>query len=309
MTRDIAKGLIVLSLLAGCGSGDERQSAQTATPAGQQSTKAVASSSPAGVKVSLAPATPLSCDCLTIVVSGRVTSGKISWFLDSELVQEGESSQYCVPEGARGKTVKVVLGEALDGPGTSVTVGNAPPEVLDTQLKLIVEGEKRYLESLPVARDIDQDVVTFTYKWYVNGEPDQSQTENRLDIGNIKRGDLVKLEILPNDGTVAGPLYATLESPVPGSPPRIISTPPTKFKAVEFVYQVKGTDPDGDQLTYSLEKPPQGAVIDAKTGLINWPLTRVAPGEYKLTIVVTDSEEQKARQEFSINVTKQAEGN
>lgn len=308
MTRNIAKWLLILSLLVGCNSGDDRQPAQSGPPAGQPPAKTVGSP-PAGVKVSLVPATPISGDCLTIIASGRVTTSKISWFLDSELVQKGENSQYCVPEGARGKTVKVVLGEALDGLGASVTVGNAPPEVLDTQLKLIVEGEKRYLESLPVGKDVDQDEVTFSYKWYVNGEPDQVQTENRLDIGSIKRGDLVKLEILPNDGTVDGLLYATLESPVPGSPPRIISTPPTNFKAIEFVYQVKGTDPDGDQLTFSLEKPPLGAVIDAKTGLINWPLTKVAPGEYKLTIVVMDSEEQKASQEFSINVTKQEEGN
>lgn len=299
---------MIATLLAACSSGEERQSAQPGTPIGQQPAKAV-DSPPAGVKVSLVPATPMSGDCLMVVAGGRVSSRKISWFLDNDLVQEGENGQYCVPEGSRGKTVKVVLGEALDGPGTSVTVGNAPPEVLDTQLKLIVEGEKRYLESLPVGKDVDQDEVTFTYKWYVNGEPDQIQTENRLDIDNIKRGDLVKLEILPNDGTVDGPLYATLESPVPGSPPRIISTPPTNFKAIEFVYQVKGTDPDGDQMTYSLGKPPQDAVIDAKTGLISWPLTKVAPGEYKLTIVVTDSEEQKASQEFSINVTKQEEGN
>jgi hypothetical protein len=244
-----------------------------------------------------------------VVVSGPVPSRTISWYLDNDLVQEGELGQYCVPEGSRGKTVAVRLGETQTGPGASISINNAPPEVLDTQMKLIVEGSRRYLESTPEAKDLDQDEVTFTYKWYVNGEPNAFVSENRLEIGDIRKGDLIKLEILPNDGTVDGPVYATLESPVPGSPPNIVSQPPTSFRSTEFVYQVKAQDPDDDLLTYRLEKPPEGAAIDAGTGMLTWPLTTAAPGEYKLTVVVSDSEGQQTTQEFSINVTRQEDGN
>lgn len=307
--RDLVVGMLLLSLISGCGSGDERPSAHQGGPAGEQPKAVATNPTPETVKVTIVPPAPVSGDCLTVAVNGRAGSRKISWFLDNELVQGDVVGQYCVPEGSRGKTVRMAFGENQDGLGVSVSIGNAPPIVLDAQMKLVVEGDRRYLECIPEAKDLDQDEIAFAYTWYVNGEPNRFESGNRLDIGDIKKGDLIRLEILPNDGSVDGPFYATLEGPLPGSPPSIVSQPPASFRANEFVYQVKAEDPDGDLLTYGLEKPPQGAAIDAGSGLLTWSLAGVAPGEYRLSIVVADPEGQKAGQEFSVNVTREEDGN
>jgi hypothetical protein len=56
-----------------------------------------------------------------------------------------------------------------------------------------------------------------------------------------------------------------------------------------FTYTVDATDPDGDDLTYSLTtNPASNMTIDQNTGVINW--TPTAVGSYEVTVEVFDGE-------------------
>jgi len=55
------------------------------------------------------------------------------------------------------------------------------------------------------------------------------------------------------------------------SPPRIVSSPPSQVNPGQaYIYNVKATDPDGDELTYELLRAPSGMVIDPASGRIVW---------------------------------------
>lgn len=74
-------------------------------------------------------------------------------------------------------------------------------------------------------------------------------------------------------------------------PPVITSTPVTTAKVgVEYSYHVFATDPNGDNLTYSLLAYPNGMTINSSTGLITWIPTNNQVREYEVEIEVSDGE-------------------
>jgi hypothetical protein len=71
---------------------------------------------------------------------------------------------------------------------------------------------------------------------------------------------------------------------------------------LEYRYQIQAEDPDEDRLSFSLERGPEGMVIDPETGLLLWPLSGTSMGEVEVSISVTDEEGLWARQEFTIQL-------
>ena len=81
----------------------------------------------------------------------------------------------------------------------------------------------------------------------------------------------------------------------------------TGFKAVAsapvatlFTYDAKASDADGDTLTYSLTSAPQGASINAQTGVVSWSPTAV--GSYGFSIAVSDGKGASTTQAFTLAV-------
>ena len=68
-------------------------------------------------------------------------------------------------------------------------------------------------------------------------------------------------------------------------PPSISSTP-SQIAVVgrEYQYQVVASDPDGDQLVYTMVKGPAGMSIDPKTGLIVFKPTKAGTHEVEITV-------------------------
>ncbi len=71
-----------------------------------------------------------------------------------------------------------------------------------------------------------------------------------------------------------------------------------------FEYAVVGNDEDlGDVLTYRLEGAPEGASIDAATGLMRWTPNASQTGVFSFGIVVTDLSGEEVSQALDLNVT------
>lgn len=69
-----------------------------------------------------------------------------------------------------------------------------------------------------------------------------------------------------------------------------------------FRYDADAFDADGDALTFSLAEAPEGAEIDAATGLVSW-LPEV-PGVHRFVVRVADGQGGAAEQAFEVNVTR-----
>lgn len=85
--------------------------------------------------------------------------------------------------------------------------------------------------------------------------------------------------------------------------PEILSVPPAGAEPEElYQYQVLARDLDGEALTYSLEKAPNGMEIDAASGWIRWRAPNVQHVNYAVTVRVSDPRGGFAEQSFSIHV-------
>ena len=88
-----------------------------------------------------------------------------------------------------------------------------------------------------------------------------------------------------------------------GQPPVITSSPTTSANPGQtYTYLVAASDPDGDALTFSLDKAPAGMSIDAASGLITWTPGAAQVGANAVGVRVADATGLSATQTFSITV-------
>lgn len=86
-------------------------------------------------------------------------------------------------------------------------------------------------------------------------------------------------------------------------PPQIISAPPlVAYVDNEYSYQMEGSDPNNDSLTYSLVNAPTGMSINPVNGLINWTPNVNQVGTETVTVQISDGNGGTAQQEFIVNV-------
>ncbi|KYC37632.1 hypothetical protein WA1_39915 [Scytonema hofmannii PCC 7110] len=86
--------------------------------------------------------------------------------------------------------------------------------------------------------------------------------------------------------------------------PSIISTPNTLTNLEkEYQYNLRGTDPDGDLLLWSLTAAPDGMVVDSQTGALRWNPTSTQIGEHTVAVQLTDALGGYTTQEFTLEVT------
>lgn len=73
---------------------------------------------------------------------------------------------------------------------------------------------------------------------------------------------------------------------------------------VEYTFTAVANDPEGDALTFSLDGAPEGAVIDAATGVFTWtPTEAQGPGVYTFKVKVCDDYEEPACVEDEVTLT------
>lgn len=71
-----------------------------------------------------------------------------------------------------------------------------------------------------------------------------------------------------------------------------------------LTYQVTATDPDGDPVTFSLIKGPNGMTIEPKSGLLQYSLPQDnIPGSISATVKVEDDKGASTTQDFTVSVT------
>jgi hypothetical protein len=82
--------------------------------------------------------------------------------------------------------------------------------------------------------------------------------------------------------------------------PIIESTPITTVKeGALYTYEVEATDPEGDELEFTLLIHPTGMIINSSTGVISW--TPASAGSYDVTVEVSD-QYRSTSQSFTITV-------
>ena len=223
---------------------------------------------------------------LQLVSRGFELSGaKIEWRIDNRLFTTLVPTQFIGVDAAKGSAIQAkatVLGrEVLSN---VVKIVNTPPEIINVKLlpEIIKPGDTIGIEA--VGNDIDGDNVTMQYEWTRNGQP---AGRGQSIEGVLKRGDKINIRVTPYDGEASG-RSVILNREIGNWPPVIIKHNEFKFDNNVYTYQVKATDPDGDELTYSLASEQEGVKIDPATGLLTWVVPSDFKGKKSVTIVVKD---------------------
>jgi hypothetical protein len=182
-------------------------------------------------------------------------------------------------------------------------VGNTPPRITSLNVSPThpVPGDTIQVEI--GTHDREGDEVTVLYEWTKNEVTDLGNLPTvSLKGDKFARGDQITLKATPDDGTLKGtPVNSFVV--IANSSPVITPSPDTfKFDGDTYEYQVNATDPDGDVLTYSLSKSPEGMTINPSTGLITWNIPPGYTGKSPVTVSVKDSQGGEVMQNFTLEI-------
>jgi hypothetical protein len=87
-----------------------------------------------------------------------------------------------------------------------------------------------------------------------------------LTLSGVKKGSLIHVSATPNDGFADGAWKYSPKYQVVNGPPVVKSQSPTSMPLSRVLtHTIVAEDPDGDPLTYALEKGPEGATLSGAT--------------------------------------------
>lgn len=303
-------GLLLLVIGAGCDS----KSTDKAPPAGPILSPPAAKDlapppRPAqreSVEVTLLPPNPTCTDDLYASVARCNDNLSYSWEINAQALDPPNNRPQLVAGGYRkGETVTVRVQCGSQELSASTQIQNSPPVI--SQIRLIspkvVSGQPIEIE--PVASDADDETIIFHYQWSVDDTQPVSGIDTILPGEYVQAGKKITVTVIPVDPTESGLPLTSQPFSFSNAQPYFTSTPLTNFSSLEYRYQAIVIDPDGDQVTYSLVKGPEGMRINESTGEVVWKIKPNTVGDFEVSIVAKDSSDLSVRQTYSLQLSRQ----
>lgn len=252
------------------------------------------------ISVRIIPEEPTVDGSLTAVVSGEADEVAFLWEAGGRVV--GESDRIDAAALQKGQEVKVTVSAGALQSTTKIVISNAPPEVEKVNLSpgTIYRGVDLSVEVSGF--DPDEDFVSYSYQWFLNGEELHMETGSVLRGDLYNRGDRITLKVTPSDAELQGRAFVSKPILVENAPPRFTSVPPDKFESRVYSYRAVAEDPDGDKVTFSLLKAPEGMTIDGN-GLITWAIEKGNGGSHAVEIAAEDQVGGKDTQSYEFDIT------
>jgi hypothetical protein len=229
------------------------------------------------------------------------------WLINNQPIPGAIQATLAKQHFSRGDFISVQVWVVQPGsyknPVTSdvVMIGNTPPAVGWVAIGPAPPASTAELKAVARGKDLDNDELTYSYQWIVNGETVVGPEGPTLANRHFRRGDEVQVAATAFDGTDWGHPNTSIKVIIQNSPPIIVSKLPAQLEGgATYRYEIKAEDVDGDTLSYSLQgEPPEGMVIDSKTGVVEWQVVIPAkPVTYEYEVVVVDPEGGKSIQKI-----------
>jgi hypothetical protein len=258
--------------------------------------------------------TPLSAAFEASNPGGGPLAATFRWYVDGNLVQDGPSNALQPGPYRKGASVyaEVAFADQNGGGNTvmtpAVVITNGPPEVTMVNLDPENAVVGAIVSATPSGTDPDGDPITYTYQWRVNGNPVGAPGgERTFSTEGLRKNDIISATVTYSDGTAGGVPVGSNSVRLLNRGPKIISSAPLDMTTGLYVYQVTAKDPDGDALTYRLDRFPAGMAIDGSSGLIRWEPEKgqmfTGRNEVAVSVTVDDRDGGTDSQEFTIIIT------
>jgi|GEM_PF-1934796 len=254
-------------------------------------------------------AEPVDVNATIISVHAPIT--RYVWTVNGETILDAHGSSLSPENFSKGNvvsceiTAKDTLGRETEpvkaGP---VTIQDSPPKITEGDIfptDSIYKGIDLSVDV--IAEDLDDDDISFRYKWYVDNKLVSS--DSILDGQLLVAEKNVRVTIVPFDGDTTGESYEiTRPIIIRNTPPKIIGTPEPIVKDSLIVCKINAEDPDGDPITYEIAEGPTGMTIDS-TGMLQWKFPATGKDTvYSVTVKVTDPKGGGAKVQIPLKLTR-----
>jgi hypothetical protein len=214
-----------------------------------------------------------------------ISEGEIRWYVN-DISNESQSGIRFIPDKlTKGDYIKaVIVRNNKEFHSNVISLKNTPPVMGNSNILPERPKVNSTLTAQVKATDVDNDIVTFSYKWTLNGK---FAGEDSFLEAEFKRGDLIAVTVTPFDRDDSGK-GIRLSTKIYNALPVLSETEPS-FDGKYYKYQMNATDPDNDMLTYKLRKGPNGMDLDSNTGLVTWEVKPEDEGLHDVEVSITDS--------------------
>lgn len=228
--------------------------------------------------LSITPTSPRTNDDLTVnvIASDKDNSDfttSYEWKVNNVTIQDETSSN--LPSSKFFKD-DIIEAHVTVNDGTDSVTQNTSTTILDTlpSLSFTTSPETVYtntdLIAQPVYADIDNDPLTISFEWSINGSLLSSEIDSTLASSNFSKGDTVSLSVSITDGSniISNNTSVTISDSSPVFD-KTITTPSTATYGSNVSFQVSVSDIDGDTPTYIIHHGPNGMVVN-QDGTVTW---------------------------------------
>lgn len=160
------------------------------------------------------------------------------------------------------------------------------------------------IEVVPEAADPENDTISFSYTWFINGEKQEDIQGPLLAGDRFSKGDSITIWITPSDIFDDGPVYYGAKFTIPNATPSFVAQEAVEFSGTELRWTAQASDPDGDSLNYSLKDAPEGMMIDPQSGELSWSRTPEQTGPFHFEVIAQDPEGAQAVLPVDIGVSQ-----
>jgi alpha-tubulin suppressor-like RCC1 family protein len=193
---------------------------------------------------------------------GDTVSFTYAWSINGTPVSGAQEKVLTKDQFKRGDVVVCTVTPndgKLDGEPVSsaeVTIGNVVPVLAGASIGSGPYGVEDVITAIPDAvTDADGDTITYTYRWFVDGNEVAGQTEASLLGSHFSKGQAVRVEVTPHDGVEAGaPVESnsvTIQNTAPVLASAALGSGPYRIDDTVTVTPGVPTDADGDAITLS----------------------------------------------------------
>ena len=205
---------------------------------------------------------------------------EVRWKVDGGIVSEGErlSPDLFKKGDTIAATVIVKVGKGSVSIETPlVTAVKSLPSVTDVRLEPVAMRKGDTVKAIFKAESPDGDPLRLRYQWYID-DARVSGDGSELSLRDVKKGSLVHVMVVPNDGLSDGGWKLSQKYKVLNSPPVIRATSePNLSPEGVLTSSISATDSDGVPLSMELISGPPGMTLNGET--LRWAVPEVAYGK------------------------------
>ncbi|MBA4323469.1 MAG: hypothetical protein C0408_11690, partial [Odoribacter sp.] len=199
------------------------------------------------------------------------------------------------------------------------SVGKEPPVVTDRRMTgepelPTIQSIKFIPEQPTILDDIRAGIktvyngeasISYGCSWEINGSIIKDVKEDVLPKGIFKKGDKISVTVTPYAKGLKGEPYKSMFIVIHSAPPTLELKEMVQRLDNIIEFQLFSKDPDGDEITFSLEEPViEGMTINKETGKIVWKPENKETGTYTFRASATDTDGTKTTRKFEFKIDK-----